>query len=127
MVSNIASVKLHLKITNTSILFESFVNRYLKHLYNERSLHRYYTVNHLSSNHQSNTKIKKMTVVYYMLYLYIRLNTRKQIMMSHYATSKSYKTYNCFPAFHFGTFCHLYFLHISQSQTNRALNLKFGM
>ena len=39
-----------------------------------------------------------------MLYLYIRLNTRKQIMMSHYATSRSYKTYNCFPAFHFGTF-----------------------
>ena len=66
-----------------------------------------------------------MIVVYCMLYLYIRLNTRKQIMMSHYATSRSYKTYNCFPAFHFGTFCHLYFLHISQ--TNRAINLKFGM
>ena len=38
IVSNIASVKLHLKITNTSILFDSFVNRYLKHLYYERSL-----------------------------------------------------------------------------------------
>ena len=64
---------------------------------------------------------KKMIIVYCMLYLYIRLNTRKQIMMSHYATNRSYKTYNCFPAFHFGTFCHLYFLHISQ--TNRAVNL----
>ena len=60
-----------------------------------------------------------------MLYLYIRLNTRKQIILSHYATIRSYKTYNCFPAFHFGTFCHLYFLHISQ--TNRAINFKFGV
>ena len=38
IVSNIASVKLHLKITDTSILFDSFVNRYLKHLYYERNL-----------------------------------------------------------------------------------------
>ena len=32
IVSNIASVKIHLKITNTSILFDNFVKRYLKHL-----------------------------------------------------------------------------------------------
>ena len=39
IVSNTASVKLHLKIISTFILLDSFVNRYSKHLFNERSLH----------------------------------------------------------------------------------------
>jgi len=39
VVSNIASVGLHLEIANASVLFESFVNGCLKHLCCERSLH----------------------------------------------------------------------------------------